>query len=175
MFKSKCLLLFSLACVLFLSGCATDLPRFGFRGKATGPAHFTIDLSDQKACLYRGRTVVFQCHVSTGREGYDTPAGKYHVQQKDLDHRSTVYGAYCLPNRRIVVPDVDVRKNKKPPGTVFIGAPMPYFLRLKGAVGMHAGHVPGYPASHGCIRLPNSAARRFYDAAVVGTPVLIKR
>jgi lipoprotein-anchoring transpeptidase ErfK/SrfK len=166
--------IFLLLCVLLVSGCET-MPRFGFRGPATGPARIVIDLSDQQATLFRGRTAVFHSHVSTGREGYNTPAGSYRVEQKDLDHRSTIYGAYCLPNRRIVVPDVDLRKTKKPPGTVFIGAPMPYFLRIHGAVGMHAGHVPGYPASHGCIRLPNGAAKRFYNAAVVGTPVLIKR
>jgi len=174
-FMPKHFPIFLLLCVLFLSGCATELPRFGYRARTSGPTRIVIDLSDQHAYLYSGRTIVYHSKVSTGREGYGTPAGGYHVQQKDIDHRSTVYGAYCLPNRKIVVADVDIRKTKKPPGTIFIGAPMPYFLRLKGAVGMHAGHVPGYPASHGCIRLPNGAAKRFYNAAKVGTPVTVKR
>ncbi len=159
---------------VFLNGCAlTDFPGFGPRS-GTGPASIVIDLTTQKAYLYRGRTLVLESAASTGREGYATPTGKFHVIEKDLDHRSTLYGEY-VQNGRVIIPGVDVRKQPRPSGTTFEGAPMPYFLRIVGAVGMHAGQVPRYPASHGCIRLPNRKARYFYDAARVGTPVTIRR
>ena len=112
--------------------------------------------------------------VSTGREGYDTPAGSYRVIEKDIDHRSSIYGAYERDGI-IVQGNVDVRKDPRPPDSTFVGAPMPYFLRIIGGVGLHAGYLPGYPASHGCIRMPESKARRFFEAAKVGTPVTIKR
>jgi lipoprotein-anchoring transpeptidase ErfK/SrfK len=166
----------SLRCLLFLSalllnGCAlTD-----FSGpRPTGRASIVIDLTAQRAYLYRGKTLMIESPASTGREGYDTPTGKFHVIQKDLDHRSTIYGEY-VRDGSVVVPGIDNRKTPRPPGTVFEGAPMPYFLRIVGAVGMHAGEVPHYPASHGCIRLPPRKARRFFAEAKVGTPVTIRR
>ena len=57
----------------------------------------------------------------------------------------------------------------------FEGVPMPYFLRFSGAYGLHAGRLPGYPASSGCIRLPKRQAKRFYDAVRIGTPVIVQR
>jgi hypothetical protein len=67
-----------------------------------------------------------------------------------------------------------VTKDRRPRGAVFRGAPMPYFLRIHGSIGMHAGYLPGYPASHGCIRLPKQMAVRFYRNAAIGTPVVIR-
>ncbi|MDD5200552.1 MAG: L,D-transpeptidase family protein [Terrimicrobiaceae bacterium] len=133
-----------------------------------------VRLDEQKAFLYREGGIVAVSSVSTGREGYGTPAGKYRVLQKDLHHRSTLYGAY-VTDGRVVKANVNAKKDKRPAGAVFVGAPMPYFLRINGAVGLHAGHVPGYPASHGCIRLPTRQARRFFYAVEVGTPVFIYR
>jgi lipoprotein-anchoring transpeptidase ErfK/SrfK len=51
---------------------------------------------------------------------------------------------------------------------------MPYFLRIHGGIGLHAGYLPGYPASHGCIRLPKVMALKFFQDATVGTPVVIR-
>jgi lipoprotein-anchoring transpeptidase ErfK/SrfK len=65
-------------------------------------------------------------------------------------------------------------KDPQPPGTIFDGARMPYFLRFTGGYGMHAGFVPRYRASHGCIRMPKEMARHFFDAAEDGTPVIVK-
>lgn len=158
---------------ILLNGCAlTDFSGFG--PKPTGPASIVIDLTAQRAYLYRGRTLMLESVASTGREGYNTPTGKFRVIQKDLDHRSTIYGEY-VQNGRVVMPGIDIRKTARPSGTTFEGAPMPYFLRFVGAVGMHAGQVPGYPASHGCIRLPQRKAKRFFAEVKVGTPVTIKR
>lgn len=133
-----------------------------------------VDLKRQTATLYRGSIVIGTSPVSTGREGYDTPPGKYKVVQKDPDHRSNLYGNY-VRNGRVVKRGVDVRKTPKPPGATFDGAPMFYFLRFHGAYGLHAGRLPGYPASAGCVRLPERQARRFYYAVDVGTPVIVKR
>jgi len=72
-----------------------------------------------------------------------------------------------------VTQNVENNKDPKPQGTVFRGAPMPYFLRVHGGIGMHAGYLPGYPASHGCIRLPKEMALKFFEDAPVGTPVEI--
>jgi hypothetical protein len=60
-----------------------------------------------------------------------------------------------------------------PPGCRFVQAPMPYFMRFNGAEGMHAGYLPGYPASHGCVRLPKEKAIAFFEAVEVGTPVTV--
>jgi lipoprotein-anchoring transpeptidase ErfK/SrfK len=160
--------------LLALAGCAS-VPELGqLADPGTKNRTIIVRLDEQKAYLLRKGKVVSVSSVSTGREGYATPAGKYRVIQKDIDHRSTLYGAY-VKNGRVVKANVNVKKDRKPAGAVFVGAPMPYFLRINGAVGLHAGHVPGYPASHGCIRLPPRQARRFYHAVEVGTPVIVYR
>ncbi len=162
------------AAIVVLAGCAS-VPELGaVFDRGTKDHSIIVRLDEQKAYLLHNGDVVAVSTVSTGREGYATPAGKYRVIQKDIDHRSTLYGAYTRDGR-IVKANVNVKKDKKPAGTVFTGAPMPYFLRINGAVGLHAGHVPGYPASHGCIRLPPRQAKRFYNSVDVGTPVFIYR
>ena len=60
-----------------------------------------------------------------------------------------------------------------PRGGKFVPAPMPYFMRFNGADGMHAGYLPGYPASHGCVRMPQQYAIAFFNAVEVGTPVTV--
>jgi lipoprotein-anchoring transpeptidase ErfK/SrfK len=160
--------------VFFLVGCAEiDNLSYDLR-RPTGRVAILVDLSEQHAYLYSRGQVVLTAPVSTGREGYNTPAGKYRVIEKDIAHRSSIYGAYERGGQ-IVEENVDLRKDPHPPGTIFVGAPMPYFLRIVGGIGLHAGYLPGYPASHGCIRMPQSKAVRFYQAARVGTPVTIKR
>lgn len=181
----RVLFLAGLLPVLWLAGCST-VPEAGYAFDRADEAvsqlvptgrrnkKIVIDLSAQTAKLYRGKTVIGECKVSTGREGHDTPPGIYKVVQKDADHRSNLYGNY-VKNGRVVKKGVDVRKTPKPPGVTFDGAPMNYFLRFKAAYGLHAGIVPGYPASAGCVRLPLRQARRFYYAVDIGTPVIVKR
>jgi hypothetical protein len=72
-----------------------------------------------------------------------------------------------------VVRNVNIKLDPRSPGTTFRGAPMPYFLRIQGGIGMRAGYLPGYAASHGCIRLPERRAVRFFQNAAFGTPVEI--
>jgi lipoprotein-anchoring transpeptidase ErfK/SrfK len=156
-------------------GCAQfETAMYDLRPRPAGRSTVLIDLSDQHAYLMRGGRVVLTSQVSTGREGYNTPSGKYSIIEKDIDHRSSLYGAY-VRDGYVVKRDVDVRKDPRPRGAKFVGAPMPYFLRIHGGVGLHAGYLPGYPASHGCIRMPPSRARRFYEAVALGTPVTVRR
>jgi lipoprotein-anchoring transpeptidase ErfK/SrfK len=172
----KKLLRFGLLSILaFLSGCSEfENLSYDLQRKPAGKAAILIDLVDQHAYLSKGGQVLLTAPVSTGREGYDTPAGHYKVIEKDIDHRSSIYGAY-VRDGTIIQENVDVRKDPHPPDSTFVGASMPYFLRIIGGIGLHAGYLPGYPASHGCIRMPESKAKRFFDAARVGTPVTINR
>ena len=156
-----------------LNSVTRSVPEVGMlTDQGTAGRAIIIRLSDQRAFLYNRDELVGVSPASTGREGYHTPTGKHRVIRKDIDHRSSLYGAYVL-NGRVVKAGVDVRKDPKPPGAVFVGAPMPYYLQIAPSYGLHSGHVPGYPASHGCIRLPNRWAKRFYYAVKVGTPVWI--
>ena len=152
-----------------------SVPELGMlTDQGTSGRSIAVRLSDQRAFLYKRGEVVAISPASTGREGYNTPLGKHRVIGKDIDHRSSIYGAY-VRDGQVVKAGVDVRKDPKPPGAVFVGAPMPYYLQIAPSYGLHAGHVPGYPASHGCIRLPARWAKRFYHAVKVGTPVQIYR
>ncbi len=139
----------------------------------SGSPRVVISLSGQKAEFYKGGQLVGVSSLSTGREGYKTPTGSFKVTQKSPDHRSNLYGNYVDNFGNVVVRDVDVRKDPKPPGTKFEGAPMPYFMRIHGGVGLHAGFLPGFPASHGCIRMPEHMAQVFYRNVSIGTPVRV--
>ncbi|HEV2095134.1 MAG TPA: L,D-transpeptidase family protein [Chthoniobacterales bacterium] len=140
---------------------------------SSGKPSVKIKLSEQRAYFYKGGQLVGISQLSTGREGLNTPSGKYSITQKDKDHVSSKYGDYVDAADNVVVPNVDVEKDPKPPGTHFKGAPMPYFMRIVGGVGMHAGYLPGYPASHGCIRMPEFMAESFFKSISSGTPVTI--
>lgn len=162
--------------LLFLSGCSTltEMVEANLPDRTSGRASIVVSLRAQQAYLYRGKTLVASSRISSGREGHRTPTGRFQVIRKDEDHRSSVYGAYCDNSNRIVKPDVDSRRDRRPPHTHFVGASMPYFLEFSPGFGLHQGYLPGEPASHGCIRMPYWKARQFYDAARIGTPVIVK-
>jgi lipoprotein-anchoring transpeptidase ErfK/SrfK len=134
-----------------------------------------IYLNEQRAYFYKGDQLVGVSQISAGREGYDTPPGNYRIMQKDVGHVSSLYGDYVDAAGNIIKKDVSVQKDPKPPGAIFKGAPMPYFMRITGGVGMHEGYLPGYPASHGCIRMPGKMAQIFFANVNVGTPVTVYR
>ena len=138
-----------------------------------GAPTIVINLSEQKALFYKGGKLVGVSAISTGREGYQTPAGNFKIIQKNKDHVSNLYGDYVDAAGNVVVRNVGVKTDPQPPGTVFRGAPMPYFMRIHGGVGMHAGFLPGVPDSHGCIRMPENMARIFFAHAPQGTPVRV--
>ena len=111
--------------------------------------------------------------IDRTRTAVTDDAGNYKIIQKDLEHSSSRYGDYVDLYDNVVVPNIDNEKDPKPPGTKYKGAPMPYFMRIVGGVGMHAGYLPGYPASHGCIRMPEFMAENFFNNVEVGTPVTV--
>lgn len=139
-----------------------------------GSPKIVVHLSEQRAYFYKGKRLVGESTVSTGKPGFSTPPGRYRVIQKDKDHISSQFGDYVDDAGNVVESNIDVREDPKPPGARFDGARMPYFLRFNGGYGMHAGYVPRYRASHGCIRLPEQMARHFFRAAHEGTPVIVK-
>ena len=116
------------------------------KAASTGPVFMVIDLTRQRALVYRDGVPIAASTVSTGSKGRETPTGVFTILQKAVVHRSRTYD----------------------------DAPMPYMQRLtEKGIAMHAGHLPGYPASHGCIRLPRDFARLLYGVTEVGTPVTI--
>jgi lipoprotein-anchoring transpeptidase ErfK/SrfK len=135
---------------------------------AKPPLAIEIDLSEQKAWVLQDGQRIYETKISSGRTGFETPAGSFEVVQKDPDHKSTLYGKILDSNGRVIVSDADC-DTPVPLGAKFQPAPMKHFLRINGAVGMHAGRLPGHPASHGCIRLPPSKAALFFNIAEVGT------
>ncbi|MGI8891678.1 MAG: L,D-transpeptidase family protein [Chthoniobacterales bacterium] len=133
-----------------------------------------VSLSKQRAYLLIGDQVAIDSPISSGKRSRMTPSGSFRVMEKDADHRSSVYGNFVDSAGRIVRSGVSSRIDSAPSGTHYEGAPMTWFMRLTDdGVGMHVGILPGYPASHGCIRMPSVAAKMFYDRVKVGTPVVV--
>jgi len=111
-----------------------------------GPMLLIVNLHSQRALLYRNGVPVGASTVSTGRPGYQTPVGVFTILQKHVVHYSSKYDS----------------------------APMPYMERLTWyGIALHAGHLPGYPASHGCIRLPEGFAKLLYSLTSLGMTVVI--
>jgi len=142
------------------------------QAQTENPSRVEIDLSQQTAYLIRGRRVIMQSPISSGRYGHLTETGSFKVIEKERNHYSSIYGKIVDANGRTVIADADVDMHV-PRGCRFVPAPMPWFMRFHGADGMHAGYLPGYPASHGCVRMPDQSAIAFYDAIDVGTPVTV--
>jgi lipoprotein-anchoring transpeptidase ErfK/SrfK len=141
--------------------------------RGSGAPHIVVKLGEQHAYFYRGKTVVASTRISTGKDGFQTPAGSYQVIQKDPHHRSTSYGDFVNGSGAVVRSNVDAQRSRAPAGARFRGASMPYFLRFHDGQGLHAGRVPNFPASHGCVRLPAAAAKYFYEHSSIGTPVRV--
>ncbi|OHV10037.1 L,D-transpeptidase [Kushneria phosphatilytica] len=111
-----------------------------------GPMAVIVSLTEQRAYVYRNGILIGVTTISSGRQGYETPTGVFTVLQKDRDHRSNLYG----------------------------NAPMPYQQRLTwDGVALHAGGLPGYPESHGCVHLPSEFARLLFDASTLGMTVVV--
>jgi hypothetical protein len=111
-----------------------------------GPVVMVVSITEQRAYVYRNGILIGATTVSTGRPGHLTPTGVFTVLQKQREHRSTIYD----------------------------GAPMPYMERLTwGGIALHAGGLPGYPESHGCVHLPSEFARRLFEISPNGMTVVI--
>lgn len=112
----------------------------------SGPLLMVVSITEQRGYVYRNGILIGATSVSTGRPGHPTPTGVFTVLQKQQEHRSTIYD----------------------------NAPMPYMERLTwGGVALHAGGLPGYPESHGCIHLPSEFARLLFGISSTGMTVVI--
>ena len=130
---------------------------------AIGSPLIKINRRQQKAFFYKGSTLVGISRISSGTEDHGTPAGKYKITEKHKDHVSSVYGVFKNKATGMTTNDnVDIRVDKPAPGEIFYNAPMPNFMRFNGGIGMHTGYLPGYAASHGCIRMPHHMSTHFF-------------
>jgi lipoprotein-anchoring transpeptidase ErfK/SrfK len=164
------------AALAALSGCSTvsEMVTSNLPERHSGRPSIVVSLREQEAYLYRGKNRTASSRISSGREGYRTPVGRFQVIRKDENHRSSIYGDYVDASGKVVKANVDIRRDRKPPQSHFLGAPMPYFLEFSPGYGLHQGYLPGEPASHGCIRMPYWKARQYYQAVGIGTLVVIK-
>jgi len=111
-----------------------------------GPVVIIVSLPEQKMYVYRNGVRIGRSTVSTGTKGHPTPTGIFTILQKKVDHESNIYK----------------------------GAKMPHMQRLTwSGIAMHAGNLPGYPASHGCVRLPVDFAKRLYSVTSNSTSVIV--
>lgn len=141
---------------------------------SSSETRIVIDLSEQRGTLYKGDTPVMNYAVSTGKRKYRTPTGSYKVIEKIRKKRSNLYGKIYNASGGIAVGRADSRRNKVPAGGKFVGASMPYWMRLTSTgIGMHQGRVPRHAASHGCIRTHSSAVQTVFNKVKIGTPVKI--
>ncbi len=137
-------------------------------------AHVIVSLTKQRAYLMTGEEIAIDSPISSGKRGHTSPNGSFTVLEKDKDHHSSLYGDYKDSAGRTVRGGISSQIDSAPSGTHFVGASMKWFMRLTGeGVGMHVGILPGYPASHGCIRMPEPAAAQFYAHVKVGAPVRV--
>lgn len=121
---------------------------WGGLSKGWGPMAVIVSLTEQRAYAYRNGILIGVSTVSTGKPGHETPTGVFTILQKDKDHRSNLYNS----------------------------APMPYQQRLTwDGVALHAGGLPGYPESHGCVHLPSEFARLLFENSSMGMVVVISK
>jgi len=129
-----------------------------------------INLTQQTAYLYQSGRVTLISPIASGKEGWGTPTGRFRVLRKDLNHVSGDFGLVVDSYGRIVNPNA-TPGSRVPAGCHYMPAPMPYYMQFGRYLGMHAGFLPGYPASHGCVRMPHDLAAEFFARVQVGTPV----
>lgn len=176
-----------IACLFIVTGCTTPGPQqaappermrddvsYWDGDHLSGPASVRIVLSEQRAYFYKGGQLAGVSKISSGSEGRNTGTGRFKLLEKDRHHSSSLYGAYVDQEGYVIQRDVDTRKDPKPAGARYQGADMPYWMRIIGGTGMHEGFLPGYPDSHGCIRLPGFMAAAFFNNIEVGAPVTIE-
>jgi lipoprotein-anchoring transpeptidase ErfK/SrfK len=134
-----------------------------------------VSLSRQRLVVKAGDETAIDSPVSSGKRARPTPTGTFPILQKDPDHRSNVYGNFVDSRGRVVRGGISALIDSAPSGTHFEGAPMTWFMRLTWeGVGMHVGILPGYAASHGCIRLPSEVAHDLYAKVNLGTIVRVE-
>jgi lipoprotein-anchoring transpeptidase ErfK/SrfK len=138
-------------------------------------SHARISLTKQRLYLMVGEDIYIDTPISSGKRAGMTPTGTFRVMEKDADHKSSLYGNFVDRGGRVVRSGISTKVDSAPSGTHYEGAPMKWFCRLtSGGVGFHVGILPGYPASHGCIRLPADIAPLIYQKVKIGTVAVIE-
>jgi lipoprotein-anchoring transpeptidase ErfK/SrfK len=133
-----------------------------------------INLSTQRGFLMVSDQVAMDYRVSTGRSSHKTPSGSFSITEKIRDKRSNLYGKILNSSGGVVKSSADARTDEVPSGGKFLGASMPYWMRLTNSgVGMHKGNVGSRYASHGCIRSHYSAIPIVFAKTKIGTPVTV--
>ena len=134
-----------------------------------------VNLATQRAVLMVGAQVSIDTPISSGKRGAPTLAGPFTVLEKIRNHQSSTYGSFVDKRGRTVRSGISMKLDAAPAGTHYVADPMPFFCRFTPAgFGIHSGILPGYPAAHGSIRVPEEAARFIYEKVRVGTPVEIR-
>ena len=111
-----------------------------------GPIVLVVSLDEQRAYVYRNGIAIGLSTISSGKAGHETPTGVFTILQKDKDHKSNLYNS----------------------------APMPYMQRLTwDGIALHGGNLPGHPASHGCVRLPQAFAQKLFGETKRGDTVVV--
>lgn len=127
---------------------AGTAPAYDWQPQAApmGPVVVVVSLEEQRAHVYRNGISIGSSPISSGRRGHRTPTGVFTILQKEIEHHSNLYD----------------------------DAPMPYMERLTwDGIALHGGTLPGYPASHGCVRLPQGFAERLFAVSRRGDTVVI--
>ena len=137
-----------------------------------GQTRVIIDLSEQRAYLIEQSKVTLISPIASGKPGWQTPTGNFIIFSKDIDHRSRSFGSIVNASGRVINSNATPGSHV-PRGGHFRPAPMPYYMEFSPAVGMHGGYLPGYPASHGCVRMPRDLAARFFERVHIGTPLVV--
>jgi hypothetical protein len=137
-------------------------------------SHLVINLKTQRGFLMNGQEVVIDYPICSGRRSHPTPPGTFQITEKIVDKSSNRYGRIYNADGKLVNSDADSRKDAVPPGGKFVGAPMPYWMRLTSdGIGHHVGPVKRYPASHACIRGPKATMPVVYSKVKTGTKVVV--
>ena len=145
---------------------AFDLPAY----RASDPASVEVKVSirNQAAYVMEGTRALLVMPVAVGTTSKPTPLGKFRIFKKDHKHRANSHG-YASDGSQVI----QTWLNKKPVGWKFTGTPMPYWCEFKTHYGFHTGWMKPYPCTHGCLRMHENIAPKFYDLVQVGTPVII--
>src|SRR5258708_26767699 len=153
-------------CVIALSALLLGSP-----GMASA-TRVIINLSDQRVSLVQQGRITLVSPIASGKPGWSTPRGNFSILNKDIDHHSRSFGSVFDAYGRMVNLNATPGSHV-PRGGHYRPAPIPYFMEFSPAIGMHARYLPGYPASHGCVRMPRDLAALFFERVHIRTPVTV--
>ena len=134
-----------------------------------------VNLATQRIVMLVGGEMCIDSPISSGKRGAATQPGTFTVLEKIKKHESATYGSFVDKLGRTVRSGVSMKLDAAPAGTHYVATPMPFFCRFtETGFGIHGGALPGYPAAHGSIRVPDDVARSIYERVRVGTVIEIK-